>query len=172
MRIETRRLYIRPPLPADFDRFWQMVTDPVAKQYTGGVTRLSYAARKALFLEDCALPLDDRGAEFAVVEKQRDLYLGYCGFRPMEGNGGNEFFYGYCRDAWGKGYGREAACAVMGWLLDNLSHDAYLATVVPENLASVKILTGLGFRKRTSSPEPELDAYQLDRAWFTPGPQK
>ena len=35
MTLETERLLLREHQRKDFDRFWEMLRDPIAKQYTG-----------------------------------------------------------------------------------------------------------------------------------------
>lgn len=144
-RIETDRLVLRRHEPADFDRFWSYVTDPVAKRYTGGVTRLSKIERKAVFEQDCALPFIGGEAEFAVVSKSERTYLGYCGIRHSSELGGAELFYGFCRDSWHKGYGAESAAAVVRYAFETLGHSRLYASCEAENTASLSILRRLGF---------------------------
>ena len=155
MILETDRLILRKPIPADFGRFWAMVNDPVAKQYTGGITQLTYEQRFARFEEECACELSSQNAEFAVIEKERGRYLGYCGFRYSQSLSANEFLYGYCRDSWGKGYATEAAASVLQYLFHTYLHDLYVATVHPENTASINVLRKVGFT--------EAGCIQLDR---------
>ena len=163
--LETDRLLLRKARPEDFDRFWGMVTDPIAKRYTGGVTNLTYGERKALFEKECASPFSDQAAEFAVTEKRSGKYLGYCGFRVSKELGGNEFLYGYCRDSWGRGYGTEAAEAVLRYLFKTLPYDSYVAGVNAQNVASVKIVEKLGFRKyrQVTDEDETYDLYEIER---------
>lgn len=42
MQIETDRLLLRKHEIKDYNRFWEMITDPIAKRFTGGVTSLNY----------------------------------------------------------------------------------------------------------------------------------
>lgn len=163
MHIETDRLILRKHALKDFDRFWEMLNDPVAKRYTGGVTRLGYAERLALYREDMALPFSEEGAEFAVIEKGSRRYVGYCGFRYCDELNEYELFYGYCRDAWGQGYGTEAARAVLDYAFRTYAHPQYVATVEKGNAASVRVLEKLGFHKTAiyDAQAGALDAYIL-----------
>jgi len=146
MNIETKRLLLRKHCIEDFDRYWSMITDPVAKRYTGGVTKLSYNERQKIFKEDCRTTFSDEGMEFAVIEKETQKYVGYCGYRFSEELSGNEIFFGYCQDSWGKGYGFEAADAVVNYIFDNTGIKSLTATYEINNTASIKILTRLGFQ--------------------------
>lgn len=148
MMIESSRLILRKPELGDFDRFWDMVNDPIAKQYTGGVTTLNYNQRLELFASECAEEFSSEGAEFAVIQKDSGKYLGYCGFRFSDELDGNEFLYGFCRDSWGNGYGFEAAHTALTALFRSYMHDTYISTVHAENAASIRILEKLEFIRR------------------------
>jgi len=169
MLFESGRLHYRKPVREDFGRFWDMINDPVAKEYTGGVTRLSYRKRCELFIEECNIDFSPQGAEFAVIEKESDLYLGYCGFRYSEPLPGYEFLFGYCREAWGKGYATEAARAVLKYLFQTFPHAIYFATVDPCNMASKRVLEKAGFTRAGGFPINEAEPaeiYQLRKFDF------
>ena len=172
MFFETERLVFRKPIKQDFTRFWEMLNDPVAKRYTGGVTRLSYQQRLALFEQECLEDCSPQGAEFAVVEKESGSYLGYCGFRYSEPLCGCEFLFGYCRDCWGKGYATESAQAVLNFLFKTYRHTLYIATVDPQNAASKRVLEKAGFVRAGDFPISSTEAaekYQLQKCNFVPG---
>ena len=172
MFFETERLVFRKPIKQDFTRFWEMLNDPVAKRYTGGVTRLSYQQRLALFEQECLEDFSPQGAEFAVIEKESGSYLGYCGFRYSEPLCGCEFLFGYCRDCWGKGYATESAQAVLNFLFKTYRHTLYIATVDPQNAASKRVLEKAGFVRAGDFPISSTEAaekYQLQKCNFVPG---
>lgn len=146
MQIETERLCLRKHRIEDYDRFYGMITDPVAKRFTGGVTPLTYEQRFKSFREYCGMPFSKKGVEFAVIEKSSMMYIGYCGFRNSKDVEGNEFLYGYCRDSWGKGYGFEAAHSAVSFFFGTIGIDSLVAISDRENIASIKILDRLGFK--------------------------
>ncbi len=168
MIIHTERLLLRRPERGDFDRFYAMLTDPVAREFTGGVTRLGYRERLRLFLEECAADFSPAGAEFAVIKRAGGNYLGYCGFRWSEELGGCEFLFGYSRDSWGKGYATEAAMAALDFLFSAYGHDEYLATVEAGNAASGRVLEKTGFVRAGAHAHAgqSLDLYRLRRSDF------
>lgn len=161
--VETERLLLRPNEAADFERYYEMLSDPVAKQYTGGATRLHFAERRALFLaEECGKAFSKDGAEFAVIRKADGQYLGYCGFRFNEALQGQAFLYGYHRDCWGQGYGTEAARAALAFFLESglVSAGTLLATVEAPNAPSIRLLEKLGFRREATLPA-EAEGFPL-----------
>lgn len=145
MSIETERLLLRAYQPQDFESFWALLNDAEAKRFTGGVTLMSKEQRRELFLQDIAVPFSAEGAELAVVEKSTGRWIGYCGFRAAEELPWPEFFYGFCRDVWGRGYGTEAAGACLEWQFAVFRNDGYAATVHKENTASVHLLERFRF---------------------------
>lgn len=56
-----------------------------------------------------------------------------------------ELRYGFHPEHWGKGYGTEAAKAIMGWCEQTLGAERFVAETEVENMGSAKILTKLGF---------------------------
>jgi RimJ/RimL family protein N-acetyltransferase len=157
-RILTGRLLLRRHAPGDFDRLWSYLTDPETKRYTGGVTRLSRDERKTIFERDCALPFAGGEAEFAVVSRAEQTYLGYCGVRSSSELGGAELFYGFCRDSWHKGYGLESAAAVVKYAFETLGHSRLYASCEMENTASLSILRRLGFAQLPADTTLTCDA--------------
>jgi len=56
-----------------------------------------------------------------------------------------ELRYGFHPDAWGRGYGTEAAKAVMGWCVQTHGVQRFIAETEVNNAGSAKILQKLGF---------------------------
>ena len=161
---ETKRLVFRKPVRQDFDRLWEMRNDPAAKEYTGGVTKLTYRERLRLFEEECAGEFTPQGAEFAVIGKESGLYLGYCGFRYSQALEGCEFLFGYHRDSWGNGLATEAALAVLRYLFLVYPHPSYVATVDPRNTASRRVLEKAGFQRVDGLPglqDEPVEVYRI-----------
>lgn len=143
--LQTQRLLLREPRLTDFDEFWKMINDKIAKRYTGGVTTLTYEERLKLFKKECDEFGKDNNFEFAVIEKINNKYVGYCGYRYCDELKGNELLFGYSKDVWQRGYGFEAAKEVLNFGFKELSFDVVIATVELNNIASIKLLKKLGF---------------------------
>lgn len=69
LEIQTQRLILRQPKMSDFGEFWKMINDPIAKEFTGGVTSLTYEERLGIFKKECVEFGNDNNFEFAVIEK-------------------------------------------------------------------------------------------------------
>lgn len=169
MHLETERLLLRKHEQIDFNRFWELVTDPIGKQYTGGTTKLTYEDRFKLYQEEYLQPFNDKWVELAIIEKEKNIYLGYCGMRYIEELGEYEFFYGLHQDSWRKGYAFEAGKVFLNYLFQTYSHQAYCAIVEAENIASKKLLDKLGFqlvKQITDENEKILDYYLMEKPFI------
>jgi RimJ/RimL family protein N-acetyltransferase len=87
-------------------------------------------------------------AMWAVDDKMTDTFVGQCGLRPVDEGAGPEIdlAYHYATASWNKGYGTEAAIAVLAHGLGPVGLDAIMAVVVPENVGSWRVLEKAGMR--------------------------
>lgn len=150
--IETERLIIRDPIIEDYESYYAMRCDAEVSRYTGGITRLSQEAIYERMLRRTQ-DHSDKPKEYSVVLKATNEYLGYCGFQYCEVLQDIEILYGYAKKYWGQGYAKEAAMAVLKFGLDDLGLEKVVAAVNLENIASDKVLSGIGM------------AYTEDIAW-------
>jgi RimJ/RimL family protein N-acetyltransferase len=87
-------------------------------------------------------------AMWAVEDKTTGTFAGQCGLRPVDEGAGPEIdlAYHYTRSCWNKGYGTEAAIAVLAHGLGPVGLDAIMAVVVPENVGSWRVMEKAGMR--------------------------
>ena len=86
--------------------------------------------------------------EFAVIRSDDGCLIGGCGIHhsgPPKRRG----HIGYCfrRDAWGHGYGTEAARALVAFGFEALDLHRIFATCDPQNTASARVLEKAGMRR-------------------------
>lgn len=140
--LETERLILRPPTVDDFERWAEMMADPVAAQFIGGVVpkpvawRIVTQVRGAWALTGISM--------FSVIEKARNVWIGRVGpWQPFAWPG-TEVGWGLHRDAWGKGYALEAAIAAMDYAFDSLGWTEVIHCINPENARSRALARRLG----------------------------
>lgn len=77
-------------------------------------------------------------------------FAGFCGIRPFEDSDEVELLFGMDPAIWGRGFGREAADAVLAHGYQNCSLPRVLAAADTPNQRSVRVLQKLGmsFRER------------------------
>ena len=158
LRIQTRRLVLRPPRIEDFDRFAELLANEDACRYIGGHLPRAAAWRK--FLQQPGAWLLQGFGMFSLIEPDSGRWLGQLGPWRPEGWPGNEIGYSLHPDAWGKGYATEAAVAAIDWAFARLGWDEIIHCIAPDNRASQQVALRLGssLRGPVRLPAPYEDA--------------
>ena len=155
--LKTERLLLRPPQPEDLDDLERIFGDPEVMRYvrTGvPLTRLEVAS----MLERMIERLEADGFGQLVVERQEDGHVvGRVGLLPHDPETWRfgsrvrigekaeiEIGWALARDAWGHGYGIEAAEAVRDWAREEVGLARLVSIIQPGNVHSVRIAKKLG----------------------------
>ena len=152
IRLQTECLVVRPPLAEDFDRFAELVGDPVAARWIGGQLPRASAWRK--FLQQPGAWAVQGFGMFSFIDRATGRWLGQGGPWRPDGWPGNEIGYMLHPDAWGQGYATEGLAATIDWALDHLGWDEFIHCIAPGNTASQKVAQRLGSRLRGSGRLP------------------
>ena len=166
--LQTERLTLRPIAMEDFPRWAEMMADPEASRFIGGVQPAATAWRGFMTMAG-AWSLTGV-AMFSVIERDTGLWLGRIGPWRPEGWPGNEVGWGLHPDAQGKGYGVEAATATLDYAFDVLGWDDVIHCIDPDNTPSQRLAERLGSRNLgpTQLPPPfeqmPVDAWGQSRA--------
>ena len=158
VRIETSRLILRPPAAEDFEGWAAFAADPEVMRHIGGVLPRPTAWRG--FIAMAGAWQIQGFAMFSVIEKSSGRWMGRIGPWMPEGWPGTEVGWALIRDAWGKGYGVEAAAATIDWSFDHLGWDEVIHTISPANVESKALARRLGseYLRMDKLPAPfEID---------------
>ncbi|MES2180445.1 MAG: GNAT family N-acetyltransferase [Gemmatimonadota bacterium] len=140
--IETERLLLRQPHLEDLDRWAELMADERSAKHIGGV-QAKPAVWRILMAQAGAWQLTGVSM-FSVIEKATGLWIGRVGpWQPL-GWPGTEIGWGLHPDAWGKGYGLEAARASMDYAFDTLGWSDVIHCINPVNHASQRLAERLG----------------------------
>lgn len=143
MQLQGTRVLLNRPTAADFPNFWELINDADARKYTGGITQLNYDERRALYQQQCAAFGQDGNYEFSVYVAHK--YIGYCGLLFDLAHDHFELLYGFASSYWGQGYASEAIQLVLDFAFTTLGLQSIIATVHPDNQASIHLLKKFGF---------------------------
>jgi RimJ/RimL family protein N-acetyltransferase len=173
VELTTPRLWLRPFGPADFDAAHAVYADPEVMRWVGHGAHRSTAETRAA-LRGYADALAARGYGFvAVVERASGDLIGDAGLHPLGGRGPDiEVGYTLARSAWGRGYGTEAARALVEYAFAALDAPRVVAQVEPDNLPSRHVLEKLGMTERATRiahGRPHL-LYGVERSDYVPAP--
>lgn len=147
IQIEITRLILRGHKMEDFPEYWNMLNEDKGREFTGGITKLSYEERKVIFQQQCESFGKENDYEFAVERKSDQAYLGYCGMRYHEQLQCMELLYGFPIKHWGKGYASEAAKAALGFGCNVLYLLKIIAFANPLHLATQHVLKKIGMKE-------------------------
>lgn len=174
--LQTERLTLRPIALEDFPRWAEMMADPEASRFLGGVTPPAAAWRGFMTMAG-AWSLTGVSM-FSVIERDTGLWLGRIGPWKPEGWPGTEVGWGLHPDAQGRGYGLEAATAALDYAFDVLCWDDVIHCIDPDNTPSQRLAERLGAtnRGRTQLPAPlsefTVDAWGQSRADWKARPRR
>lgn len=144
--LETERLVIRHLRASDLDELSALCGDAELMRYVGdGQPLLREQVR--LWIEKSLDNYVRRGFGcMAVTEKTGGRWIGYCGLVYASGSDDAEIIYALKKECWGGGLASEAARAMIAYGLAEHHLPRILATIDPDNAASIKIALKLGMK--------------------------
>jgi RimJ/RimL family protein N-acetyltransferase len=155
--LETARLILRPTATEDLDGWAELMADPEAARYIGGVMSRAQAWR-AMATMAGSWTLNGFGM-FSLIEKDTGAWVGRIGPWAPEGWPGTEVGWSLHPRAQGKGYAVEAAVAAMDFAVEGLGWTRLVHCIDPANLPSIKVARKIGsrFLEVGRLPEPFTD---------------
>lgn len=150
---ETTRLRLRPFVEADLPALARILADPEVMRFSKSGPWSEEQTRRFI-VERCAASQRDHGySPWAVIRREDDALLGYCGLIPqvVEGEAEVEIGYRLSPAAWGHGYATEAACASRDFARDVLGRERLISIIQPENVASARVAEKVGMSPERSA---------------------
>ena len=165
MSIETNRLILREFQPTDLQELALILADPKVMRFSPtGVNSVEQVQEKIQGFITCYKEFGF--GKWAVVLKENNQLLGYCGIAIDRIDGSDEKELGYRIDSryWGQGLATEAASETVRYGFEQFNLPYLLGIVERANLASVKVLekVGMQYERVTIFHEVEMDVYRLD----------
>ena len=150
--LQTPRLLLRVPRLEDLESWSAFSADPIAAEHLGGVQDRVAVFRSLAAITGCWLL---RGfSMFSVIERSTGTWVGRVGPWMPEGWPGTEIGWGIVREAWGKGYGTEAAEACLAFAFDELGWTDVIHCISPKNTRSQALATRVGAKRRGTGTLP------------------
>lgn len=155
--IETERLLLRKPVLEDAQPALELLTDPVAMAFLGGVhpeaaTDPEFVVRRWLGRWD-----DNECGPFSVVRREDGRWLGRTGvlvwdvrtwthttFVEAGAFAQPELGWALASEHWGKGYATEAALAVREWAYADRGFGRLISLIEAANVRSQRVAEKLG----------------------------
>ena len=149
---ETSRLQLRHFEPEDVLPLSQILADPEVMRFS--VAGPKTAEQTQALMDSCRAEYKTNGyALYAVVHKEDQRLIGYCGFMPQMVNDTPEIELGYRLHPayWGRGLGTEAARATVKYAADTLKLTRLIAVIEADNVGSVQVALRAGFHKEAET---------------------
>jgi len=143
MNLKSDRLLIGHFKRTDLEEWFLIECDPSVRKYILDGSVLSKKQSLEYIEQNIASYAKFNFGRYTLREKKSLRLIGMCGF--LRTDMGIDFGYRLSKDMWGCGLGFEAANAVLAYGIDVIGLKQIFAGVMPENLASLKILERLGF---------------------------
>lgn len=164
--IEAERIYLRPVALADAAFILELQNTPKWLKYIGDRNIRSIEDAQKTIQEKMIDHYDKHGyGNFVIVNKEGQQSLGTCGLFNRPGLEGVDIGFALLPNFEGKGFGAEAAFALLAHAKDQLKLKKVGAIALPENAASVHLIKKLGleFVKQVKLPgDPvSLDYYEI-----------
>jgi RimJ/RimL family protein N-acetyltransferase len=138
--LETARLLLRPFQREDVDLMAELFANPDFMRFSLGV--FTKREQTVAFVEK-VMGWDAAGmpSQFAMIPRDRNTLLGYCGFfhHPEHGIDDIEIGYRLNPDYWNKGLATEAARAVRDHGFTDLKLGRVISLIHPDNVPSRRV---------------------------------
>lgn len=172
--INTDRLTIRKEKIEDAGGIREMLMDPDVRKFNDGIIIKSIEEIELIInknLEAFSLNMSEvktgiKRCVFNVERNDNEKFIGYCGFKYCENIKDIELCYGFLKENWNRGYGNEAAQAVLDFGFSKTNLEEVFAAVNPLNIASEKILIRIGmtYRKKIEWPgQGYVNLYSINK---------
>lgn len=144
--LSTERLLLRHFHILDTEPMYRVFGDPEVMRFGDGVQTREWVQQ---WLRSCLERYYQTWGfgPYAVVEKQSQDVIGYCGlfyFPEIGGQPEVEIGYRLARSAWSHGYATEAAGAVCDFAFTTLNIKRLIALIDPSNRASIRVAEKIG----------------------------
>lgn len=143
IKLETPRLILREWTQNDAEPMYRLNLDPEVIQYTGDVPFTSIE-EAALFLAQHDNYIKYGFGRWAVVHKETNQFLGWCGLKYIEELNETDIGFRFFKSQWNKGYATEAASACIHYGFEKLNLQEIIGRAVKANTASIRVLEKIG----------------------------
>lgn len=162
--IETARLRLRRFTLDDLDTFASICIDPDVMKYIGAGNPVSREELEPTYLSGYIEYWRKHGfGRFAVIHKERDELIGYCGLRVFSYSGlmlfddTPEIVFLLKKAFWGKGLATEAARACLKYGFEHLKFALIVGMTRSENISARRVLERIGMKYENDVRYMDLD---------------
>ena len=162
IKLSSDRLFLRPLTSLDAEALYKYRSDAVTNRYQGWVPKSIDEAGDFVSKIAPKINVFDTWFQFAIVLKETNELIGDIGIHFIdEENYQAEIGCTLAKDHHGKGIANEALKLTIAYLFSDLNKHRISCSVDPDNVASIKMIERLGFRKEVHFKQSLL----IDGEW-------
>jgi len=148
MKIETKRLLIRPILQSDKEMVFEYRSDKETNKYQGWIPETVKDVENFIGKVSKQINEPETWYQFVIIEKNSEKIIGDLGIHFFgEVNLQAEIGCTLNKLFQNKGYATESVESVIDYLFNDLKKHRIITSIDPENTNSIKLVERLGFRK-------------------------
>ena len=145
--LETDRLLLREYVEEDAEAFFKLNSDPEVLRFVPDKALLNVEQARQLLIDHPIADYRKHGfGRGALIIKSTGEQIGFAGLKYLEELGEVDVAYRLMPTHWGLGLATEAALASIRYGFANLGLKRIIGLVMPENIASVRVLEKAGLR--------------------------
>jgi RimJ/RimL family protein N-acetyltransferase len=145
--LETDRLLLREFVAEDAEAFFRLNSDPDVVRFVPDKPLLNAEQARQLLIEHPIADYRKYGfGRGACILKSTGEQIGFAGLKYLEELGEVDVAYRFLPSYWGQGFATEAAIASVRLGFAQLGLKQIIGLVMPENIASVRVLEKVGLR--------------------------
>ncbi len=163
--LETTRLLMKPLKEDDFDKVYQLQSNPDVMRYIGSGKPRTKEHIQRLFQLLLDHQKKHRFTLCPTYEKKSGAFIGFSGLIHLaldDSNPDIEVGYWLLPEFWGKGYATEAVKAWSQWAFDHLSIDVLVGVTQPKHIDSQRVLEKSGFCNRGISQYRDQEIFRFE----------
>jgi [ribosomal protein S5]-alanine N-acetyltransferase len=164
--LETDRLLLREYVEEDAEAFFKLNSDPEVLRFIPDKALLNVEQARQLLVDHPIADYRKYGfGRGACILKSTGEQIGFAGLKYLEELGEVDVAFRLMRSHWGLGLATEAALASVHHGFANLNLERIIGLVMPQNLASVRVLekTGLRYEETVSFWGHQFSKYIITR---------
>ena len=145
--LETDRLLLREYVEEDAEAFFKLNSDPDVLRFVPDKPLLNVEHARQILIDHAIADYRKYGfGRGACILKSTGEQIGFAGLKYLEELGEVDVAFRLMRTHWGLGLATEAALACVRFGFAELGLKRIIGLVMPENIASVRVLEKTGLR--------------------------
>jgi|SRR5947207_4405419 len=145
--LETDRLLLRQFVKEDAEAFFRLNSDPEVLRYVPDKAFVDLEQARQILIDHPVADYRKHGfGRCACILKSTGENIGFAGLKYLDEFGEVDVAYRLMRAYWGRGLATEVAKASVQFGFTNLGLKRIIGLVMPENIASIRVLEKAGLR--------------------------